>query len=942
MRLLYRTAIRFPITTIAVGFGLTLAIAPGVLRLKLRTDGHALAPQGAPEILIDEQIRRDFGLDDPIVVLIQSEHPEGIFNCETLELVDRLTQAFLAMDGVRASSVFSLATEYGDRVWPGTIRFRRFLEPFPENEEDYARLRNDLHKIAVYTGTIVSNDDRATAVMVGVPSGMSRTDLYGRVHEVIRELGPVPDELHVIGAPVAEALLGTHILEDLGVPYAVLGHRTFTEGENGAGPGPVSGVYQLRMWVARYVGLLPLTVGVMAAVFLICFRSVIAMALPMMEVGAGLTVVFGLMGYTGVPVYLTIAVLPVVLVVSGVTDEIHVFTRYTELLKRQFRDAAADGGIQEVGPAAQPDHIPVLHEAMDELWRAVVIASLTTAVGCGSFVFSPLAPVRAFGVFTAIGVLFSMFWSITVIPAMLSLINPRRFIHVRSVDAGAAVADKRFFERLGPWVVRHRWAALGLAIGVVVLAPAGVRRIQIQDSWIDGFAPESEFFRGTQSFNQRFLGTHLLHVCIDTHLSEPLTGELGATDFERQTIRMPPDLVADPATLVGRWIRVRRLEDVPGESRGVGMNPEPIKFQPWEARIDGAERAENAILIRPAPRRGSARAALRLLPQDRSAFEIFSRPMSEPSVLNAIAEFEAFLESRTADAVGGVLGPATYIETTNFMVRGRAEEARSVPNEGERIEWLWSQYERIRGIDHRRRVVNSEYSRGIATIYLNNANFIATARLMEAIREYEREHLVPLGMTASFGGDVAVSQTLIDAIVTTQVRSLVGSLVGILLLTAILGRSLLWGVLSALPCSLAVLINFAIMGYVGVPLGVATSMFTGMTLGMGVDYAIHMLERYRWVRRRGYDTSEAVADAVSITGPAVFVDALAVALGFGVMTLSQVPANSRLGGLVILSLITCLAATFLLLPALLHIFHPRAGATAETAREGISLAVESA
>ena len=72
------------------------------------------------------------------------------------------------------------------------------------------------------------------------------------------------------------------------------------------------------------------------------------------------------------------------------------------------------------------------------------------------------------------------------------------------------------------------------------------------------------------------------------------------------------------------------------------------------------------------------------------------------------------------------------------------------------------------------------------------------------------------------------------------------------------------------------------------------------------------------VRRQGGGTEAALVEAVTTTGPAVLVDALAVALGFGILTLSQVPANARLGGLVVLSIVGCLAATLLALPALLR------------------------
>src|SRR6516225_9074488 len=62
----------------------TLAIAPGIARTKLRTDGQALVSPNAPEVIYDNQIRQKFGIEDDLVVLIRSKHPDGIFNSETL------------------------------------------------------------------------------------------------------------------------------------------------------------------------------------------------------------------------------------------------------------------------------------------------------------------------------------------------------------------------------------------------------------------------------------------------------------------------------------------------------------------------------------------------------------------------------------------------------------------------------------------------------------------------------------------------------------------------------------------------------------------------------------------------------------------------------------------------------------------------------------------
>jgi predicted RND superfamily exporter protein len=148
------------------------------------------------------------------------------------------------------------------------------------------------------------------------------------------------------------------------------------------------------------------------------------------------------------------------------------------------------------------------------------------------------------------------------------------------------------------------------------------------------------------------------------------------------------------------------------------------------------------------------------------------------------------------------------------------------------------------------------------------------------------------------------------------VRSLLISLIGIFLAAVLLSRSLRWGAYAIIPCALAVMSLFAAMGIFAVPLGVATAMFAGMTLGIGVDFAVHLVDRIRVARNRGLATEAAVRDALEIAGPAIMVDALAVALGFGVLALSQVPANQYLGMLTVLCVSGCLLTTIVLLPVL--------------------------
>ncbi len=823
-------------------------------------------PTGAPAVHADDEIRERFGVRDPIAVVLRSDHPDGVFNAATLRRVRDLTAAFLRLEGVRPADVLSLATAQGFRVKPGTLTFRTFLEPLPEIPAEIQRLRDDLRRIELYDGILISRDGRGAAIFIGTPPGADRVALVDQIRR-IAAAAPVPDldrPIEITGAPVAEALLGSHILADLGVPAAFVGRH-------GDGKG---------------IGLVPVALAVMALVFLAAFRRAAAAVLPLAEAGGCLIVVFGLMGWLGVPIYLTTAVLPVILTAVGLADEIHIFRRYVDLVRER--------------PGAER---PALVRAtLDEMAPPVVRTSLTTAVAFLSFALSPIGPVRAFGLFTAFGVLVCLVWSLSVVPAVLVL-----------VPANRLVAPRRRPDRIGRSLGRlaalgsRRPVVLGAALLAGLVALDGIRRLEVQDSWLAGFDPASGFAQASRYFDRQFLGSHQMLLSVE---GEPrhLEGEVEAGSLDRHVLRLPSSPAAVTAGgLEGSWIRVFRLG---GEEQAPSR---PQATRGWSTWIQSARREGDRWVLTLPRRRGSGRIWLRSGENERLGYEIRSEPLMIPAVLERIGALEAFLAG--LPGVGGVLGPASYLETVGFMMQPHDRSSRRLPIDPERARLRWRYYERIRGEEHLAMIVDRGFARGLVTVYLEGSNYADSRRLEAEIRDYQRRHLEPHGIRLRLGGDVAVSQALIDAVVATQLSSLLLSLLGILAVAALLGRSLRWGLCCVLPPASAVLSIFAFMGWLGIPLGVATSMFAGMTLGVGVDFSLHLLSRRRHLRRAGKTGIEAMAGALRTVGPAILIDALAIGLGFGVLILSQVPANARLGGLLVLSVLACLASTLLLIPA---------------------------
>lgn len=883
-------AIRHPWRILLMISAAVLAISPGVCRLKIRTDGYALVPYGAPEVIYDRDIRVRFGVRDKVIVVVHSERPDGIFNPATLQLVRDLTVSFAGLPGMDSSNIVSLATEPSFRFRPGTFINQRLLEPALMNKTQLEQLRSDLDRIELYNGTLVSTDGRSTAILIGIPNDANRLQICRAVEEMITAKQGAEDRMGMTGAPVAECLLGNQILEDLGVPPSLMGISL----SESSWKWP-SGLHNLRLAVIRRVGLVPLAALVMMMVFLVCFRNMLAALLPLPGALATILCVFGLMGWCGVPVYLTTAVMPVLLIVISVTNDIYLFSRYFNLLRKN----------------PQANHLELLRETFHSLAVPVACTSLAAVAGFLSFSFSPLVPVRMFGWFTGLGAVAGLLLSFTVVPALLALVPPGWLVsHGRKGAEPVVAALSRGFAVFGGTLVRWRSWALGFGLLLLALAPTGLYRLKVQDSWINGFDPQSNFRQITQEVNRDFFGIHELLVSFDA--TRTLSGKVGMSNPTDGFIQLPRNTVEDATLIKGSPIQLISANKLSDKSVRLQSGfATPSRIRTAFCRDDGVfvSIANPALL---------SRLWDELQNGPGLHFEIAEHSLLRPENIDAIDKALAFIRQRREDDVGGALGPADYLETTRFMLRNTDPEARRIPETPAEVKQLWQLYGDILGSGRLNEIVDTNYSCSLATVFLKDANFVDTARLMNAIRDYARANLEPHGIKIGFGGDVAVSQALIHGIVVTQLQSLIWSLLGIFAVTAWFGGSWRSGFYCLLPSTLAVLVKFAVMGWAGIPLGVATSMFAAMTLGIGVNCAIHLLEGFHQARAEGMTQDAALNTALQLTGPPAFINTLAMSLGFAVLMLSQVPANSRLGLLLVLGLANCFVASLLLLPVLLN------------------------
>ena len=867
----YVAALRWPRCTLLAWGAIILVAGYGLKGLELRTDGYALIPQGVPDVQYDAVVRDKFGLHDKIIVVLESKLPGGIFQENTLRVVAELTAEFRKIPGVDPDDVISLATEKSGRIQTGPVQFPNLLDPLPRTEGEVEQARGDATALGIYAGTLLSREKeivgrtwpyRATAMLIGVPSSADRKQLSVEIRRIARNAVSDDYTLYVVGGPVAESLLGDYILDDLRK-------------------------------------LVPATILIMSAIFYWLFRSGRFVLVVIAEIGACLVVTFGAMSHFGVPVTIAMMVLPLVVIPVIVADEVHILTALCRLTQ---------GGAR--------DWMVTLNEAFDANWLPVAKTGVTTALSGVVFAFSSVLAIRDFGIFLSVASLISMLWTLTASPVLLAM---------RRCDAAQWGRQPSFDapEALIRWVTRRPGTVIAMILCLPIIPVAiGLNQLTVQDSWTSGFGRNTEFRRSMEKVDAMFDGTQLLYLIFDTRpgalpktskpsvLSpHPMLTSLGLGDYF--SMRLTNSINVDPQLYVGKRGIVHSVVDgyQPDTDRSRDSSIKQIRA----AEVVSASQNGGEVILVLACQPVDRIAGATDRPEQRWSSFVTGERILDPEILTSLAEFETFIETAVGEDGGGLLGAYEQIATARFMLYGRVDTDRLHGDSANENSDLLHLLKAVNGQKRLRETIDAENQQVVITVFLKNANFRDVDALLKKVADYERAHLSPHGIQVGYAGDVLLSQSMIKAITNTELWSIIASLVAMCLLIAVMERSIWIGIICSIPSLLAILANLSIMGMLGIPIGVATSMFAGITFGIGVDSSIHFFER---IRISNTFDSRAIAEAVIHVYVAVIAEAIVLVCGFSILMASSVPVNRDLGIFLTSSFVGCSFLTVSLIPAL--------------------------
>ncbi len=156
-----------------------------------------------------------------------------------------------------------------------------------------------------------------------------------------------------------------------------------------------------------------------------------------------------------------------------------------------------------------------------------------------------------------------------------------------------------------------------------------------------------------------------------------------------------------------------------------------------------------------------------------------------------------------------------------------------------------------------------------------------------------------------------------DRLLRSQIQSLGLALVAVFILVSLEFGSILGGLFSLIPIMFTLLLNFGVMGLLRIPLDYATVIVGSISVGIGIDYTIHILSRFRKEHSGNRKPEEALRVTLGTTGKAVLINALSVAIGFMVLLFASMVPLRRAGFLLAFTMITSSLAALLLLTSVM-------------------------
>ncbi len=288
----------------------------------------------------------------------------------------------------------------------------------------------------------------------------------------------------------------------------------------------------------------------------------------------------------------------------------------------------------------------------------------------------------------------------------------------------------------------------------------------------------------------------------------------------------------------------------------------------------------------------------------------------EPAVLKLVDKMQKDVDGEL-QIVGNTFSLADYIRRMNKVMNVDKEEYNRIPDNQNLIAQYLLLYEMSGDPENLNKVVDYDYEKANVTFQLKSDNSKAMNATLAVIEKY-KDDFKKLGVDMNYAGSGYKGLVFTDLILEGQIKSLILSLLIIIVLLSLMFRKLSIGLIGSVPIIITGLISFGVMGFLGIPLNTTTALLSSIAIGIGIDYAVHFLEQYRYNAKYSNNKLKTAQLTMAHSGRAIIYNAIVVIAGFLVLLFSVFPPNRGLGALVSLNMFTSFVGTLTIMLVILN------------------------
>ena len=332
--------------------------------LRLEFSIEQLFTQDDPRVERFLQFRDEFsGVDNILFLIYESNNP---FSKENLDKNRQLIESLETIDGVESVTSLTnleLFTEGGDYL------LQPVYERIPYDTDSLLMAKKTIMQSELVRNYIISADGKMASIMIEIDSDYNDYDGRKRILSEIDQFQMVVDwKWHQAGLPVIRTRYVQYMIQDN----------------------------------IRFLFPVALVISILLALL---FRSFAGVLLPLIVIGLTIIWTVGLMAKMGIDINIISYMIPTLLMIISVSDSVHFMVKYFQAL-------------HEFGHRRE-----ALFQTIKKIGTALMLTSVTTAVGFGALSFVNIKIVSEFGIFTAIGVFFAFIISILFLPSMFMLMK---------------------------------------------------------------------------------------------------------------------------------------------------------------------------------------------------------------------------------------------------------------------------------------------------------------------------------------------------------------------------------------------------------------------------------------------------------------------------------------------------------------------------------------